>query len=187
MPGSSSWVGAWWLGFVVCGLLLMCVAPPLMTFPSRLPGVQPAAPETEESTNKVHTLRQLASAVKELATNFTFVSLSLEAAFGTIVLSGLGAFLTKIVESQFSLSSATSAAILGALIFPCGCGGTFLAGYLIKRFQWHCENILKFSMVIMGIALATSLLFFIHCSNLPFAGVNGPYHGSNNRCQVHKK
>lgn len=37
-PGSSVWVGAWWLGFVIAGTLLCIAAIPLLAFPSELPG-----------------------------------------------------------------------------------------------------------------------------------------------------
>lgn len=38
MPGSSVWVGAWWLGFVIAGTLLCIASIPLLAFPSELPG-----------------------------------------------------------------------------------------------------------------------------------------------------
>lgn len=32
-----AWVGAWWLGFIVCAVLSLFVALPLMMFPKHLP------------------------------------------------------------------------------------------------------------------------------------------------------
>lgn len=37
-PESSVWVGAWWLGFVIAGILLCLASIPLLAFPSELPG-----------------------------------------------------------------------------------------------------------------------------------------------------
>jgi hypothetical protein len=36
----SSWVGAWWLGFVLCGLGALVLALPISLLPSSLPGVE---------------------------------------------------------------------------------------------------------------------------------------------------
>lgn len=35
--GDPRWIGAWWLGFPVIGLLILVFALPLMCFPQRLP------------------------------------------------------------------------------------------------------------------------------------------------------
>ena len=37
---SASWVGAWWLGLLVCGALALLVAVPLLLFPTSIPGKQ---------------------------------------------------------------------------------------------------------------------------------------------------
>jgi hypothetical protein len=37
-PGSSGWIGAWWLGFVIAGTLLCIAAIPLLAFPGELLG-----------------------------------------------------------------------------------------------------------------------------------------------------
>lgn len=34
---SPSWVGAWWLGFIVCGIFYLLAAIPLFCFPYRMP------------------------------------------------------------------------------------------------------------------------------------------------------
>ena len=33
----NSWVGAWWIGFLLCGVLALFIALPLLTFPRQLP------------------------------------------------------------------------------------------------------------------------------------------------------
>merc|ERR1719414_2640844 len=43
-PDDASWVGAWWLGFVICGLAFLVVALPIFKLPTTIPGaVQPSA------------------------------------------------------------------------------------------------------------------------------------------------
>ena len=36
---SPGWVGAWWIGFVLCGFLALFAGIPLMMFPKELPGI----------------------------------------------------------------------------------------------------------------------------------------------------
>ena len=58
-------------------------------------------------------LNEIPGAVKKLAMNYTFLLISLEESCETVLLAGLGAFLPKIIESQFAVSSSTSALIVG--------------------------------------------------------------------------
>lgn len=36
---SSGWIGAWWIGFVLCAFLSLIAGIPLMMFPKELPGI----------------------------------------------------------------------------------------------------------------------------------------------------
>ncbi|GFS18173.1 solute carrier organic anion transporter family member [Elysia marginata] len=36
-PKHPRWIGAWWLGYIVCGVLALLASLPLMWFPRRLP------------------------------------------------------------------------------------------------------------------------------------------------------
>jgi len=58
-------------------------------------------------------MNEIPGAVKKLAMNYTFLLISLEESCETVLLAGLGAFLPKIIESQFAVSSSTSALIVG--------------------------------------------------------------------------
>lgn len=58
---------------------------------------------------------------------------------------------------------------------PCGCGGAFVGGYIIKYFQMECRNILKFSVFLVGMSFFFCFTFLISCPNPQFAGVSTPY------------
>ena len=36
----NDWVGAWWIGFLLCGVLALFIALPLLTFPRQLPSTE---------------------------------------------------------------------------------------------------------------------------------------------------
>lgn len=75
-----------------------------------------AEPAAEKSISFKESLIELPLAVKKLSFNYTFLLISLEESCETIILAGFGAFLPKIIESQFTVSSATAALILGELL-----------------------------------------------------------------------
>lgn len=61
---------------------------------------------------------------------------------------------------------------------PAGGGGTFLGGYLIKRFNLSCSGILKFCLFTTAACIAFTLCFALNCPNLDFAGLTVPYQDS---------
>lgn len=52
-PESDVWVGAWWLGFVIIGLLLCLASIPLLAFPRDLPGI----PDVDNTPNATYETR----------------------------------------------------------------------------------------------------------------------------------
>ena len=36
----NDWVGAWWIGFLLCGVLALFIALPLLAFPRQLPSTE---------------------------------------------------------------------------------------------------------------------------------------------------
>lgn len=63
----------------------------------------------------------------------------------------------------------------GLVTVPAGGGGTFLGGYLIKRFNLSCSGILKFCLFATTACIAFTLCFALNCPNLDFAGLTVPY------------
>ncbi|XP_078038215.1 organic anion transporting polypeptide 26F isoform X5 [Augochlora pura] len=73
------------------------------------------------------------------------------------------------------------AALPGLVTVPAGGGGTFLGGYLIKRFNLPCSGILKFCLLATASCIAFTLCFVLNCPNLNFAGVTVPYSGQTKK------
>lgn len=64
---------------------------------------------------------------------------------------------------------------LGLVTVPAGGGGTFLGGYLIKRFNLSCSGILKFCLSTTAACIIFTLCFALNCPNIDFAGLTVPY------------
>lgn len=58
---------------------------------------------------------------------------------------------------------------------PAGGGGTFLGGYIVKKWNLRCRGIVRWCVVCTVISLTTIFIFLIHCPNMPMAGVTVPY------------
>lgn len=92
-------------------------------------------------------------------------------------LSGFAAFLPKVVENQFSLTPIYAALLMGVITVPAGGGGTFLGGYLVKKWNLSYVGIVKLCLAVTAIAVLLTGCLLLKCPNLSFAGVTAPYTG----------
>ncbi|KAH7951711.1 hypothetical protein HPB52_011647 [Rhipicephalus sanguineus] len=174
---SKVWVGAWWIGFVIAACLGALVAIPIFAFPKELPGSQeiraskrPEMDEFAATKLRVEKPTKFIPMVSLLLTNRTYVLLTIAGTIETLMASGISAFITKILESQFGLTSSASATLLGLIAMPSACGGTLLGGYLIDKLDLVCANIIR--MCVLASMFTWMLMGFVlfHCPNAPYAG-----------------
>jgi organic anion transporter 4A len=66
---------------------------------------------------------------------------------------------------------------MGIITVPAGGGGTFIGGYLVKKWNLSYVGIVKLCLAVttMAVFLTSSLL--LKCPNLNFAGITAPYGG----------
>lgn len=120
-------------------------------------------------------IKDIPNALLTLLKNPTFFFLNLAGASEGLVIAGFSAFLPKLIENQFSVTAVWAASLMGLITVPAGGGGTFLGGYLVKKFQLTCSGIIKMCMCATIIATLFTSSFFLTCPNLAFAGVTAPY------------
>ncbi|XP_067214968.1 solute carrier organic anion transporter family member 4A1 isoform X2 [Linepithema humile] len=187
-PDSNVWIGAWWIGFLAAAVICFVIAIPVLAFPAILPGSEELAKdrvsEAHEKSTRSSTagtgeafskIRELPRALTELLGNPAFFMLNLAGASEGLLIAGFAAFLPKLIENQFSVSASSAALLMGLVTVPAGGGGTFLGGYLIKRFNLPCSGILKFCLLATAACIAFTLCFSLNCPNLDFAGLTVPY------------
>ncbi|XP_025992017.1 solute carrier organic anion transporter family member 4A1 isoform X2 [Solenopsis invicta] len=185
---SNVWIGAWWIGFLAAAVICFVIAIPVLAFPAVLPGSEELAKdrvsEAHEKSARSSTaatgeafskIRELPRALTELLGNPAFFMLNLAGASEGLLIAGFAAFLPKLIENQFSVSASSAALLMGLVTVPAGGGGTFLGGYLIKRFNLPCSGILKFCLLATTACIAFTLCFALNCPNLDFAGLTVPY------------
>lgn len=114
-------------------------------------------------------------AIFALLKNPTLFFLNLAGASEGLIIAGFAAFLPKQIENQFSVTAISAALLMGMITVPAGGGGTFLGGYLVKKFNLTCSGIIKMCLISTAIATCFTVCFFISCPNMHFAGITGPY------------
>lgn len=121
-----AWVGAWWIPFVVCGLLSLIVSVPFLMFPRYLPDSYLIRQERIKEMAKTYSnryvnedlksmVRMLPIHLKRLLLNpsFLFVSFGLAGMF--ILASGMVAFAPQYIEYQFHLTATVAGLLSGGV------------------------------------------------------------------------
>jgi len=205
---SSSWVGAWWLGFVICGAAFLLVSIPLSWLPAVIPGAtQPSGEQVCRSRltsivgsrtssfrvpvhNHQHRRLQqeelgaagagplpvgkdLVAAIISLATNPTFLFLSLSGACEGFLMTGLATFLPKLIQNTYQMSASQAAVHVGAVSVVAGGGGTLLGGFVVRRFGLKVPGLLKMTSVTQFVAVIMATGLMVGCQPVPMVGLEG--------------
>ncbi|XP_040477975.1 solute carrier organic anion transporter family member 4C1 isoform X2 [Ursus maritimus] len=186
------WLGAWWIGFLLCWLFAWSLIIPFLCFPKHLPGTakihsericqthqekNSSLKQTEENFGT--SLKDFPAALKNLMRNAVFMCLVLSASSEALITTGFATFLPKFIENQFGLSSSFSATLAGAVLIPGAALGQILGGVVVSKLKMTCKNTMKFSLLTSLFAFALSFVFiYANCENEPFAGVSELYNGT---------
>jgi hypothetical protein len=120
------WIGAWWLGFVIFGILIFILSILLLGFPRELPGAKEMREEQIKKGNirKVKnsekpTLKRILPELRDLLTNGTFMFNTLGVTATVFYFGAVIPFYPKILSLKFRLLSEKIGYILGTLLVPC--------------------------------------------------------------------
>ncbi|XP_044741053.1 solute carrier organic anion transporter family member 5A1-like isoform X2 [Chrysoperla carnea] len=201
-PGDHRWIGMWWGGFLLCGLLLIIVAIPFYSFPKTLTRekekirlMEKSRPQTATSssgnngaqqqctnndTGYGKDIKDIPRSMWRLVCNPVYVVTCLGACMELIIVSGFVVFLPKYLETQFSLGKSQASVFTGSIAIPGACIGIFMGGCLLKRLELRPKGAVQFVLVSNVICLSCyGLLFFLGCDNVKMAGTTIPYYNSS--------
>ncbi|XP_022360638.1 solute carrier organic anion transporter family member 4C1 [Enhydra lutris kenyoni] len=186
------WLGAWWIGFLLCWLFAWSLIIPFLCFPKHLPGTAKIHSERtcqthqEKHSSLKHTEENIGTswkdfpaALKNLMGNAVFMCLVISTSSEALITTGFATFLPKFIENQFGLSSSFAATLAGAVVIPGAALGQILGGILVSKLKMTCKNSMKFALLTSLVAFALSFVFvYANCENEPFAGVSELYNGT---------
>ncbi|CAG2209557.1 SLCO3A [Mytilus edulis] len=189
-PSDPQWIGAWWGGFLICGILLFVLAFPFLSFPRILVEEKRKILEVktkEELLNQDDrtskhgeeygkTIRDIPRSMLNLLKNKIYVLTSLGICCEIAIVSGFVVFLPKYLETQFGTSKSMNL-FTGGIGIPGAVVGILVGGFILKRFQLHPKGAIKLALVLDALALSGFVLFMVlGCENVKMAGATFPYH-----------
>ncbi|KAK2892580.1 hypothetical protein Q8A67_012568 [Cirrhinus molitorella] len=184
-PQDSRWIGAWWLGYVVSGLLTLFAALPLWFLPRALPENPQSTKLDHPSNQHKHTLsitemaKDFGASLKRLLTNGIYLLYLANSVFIFNAYTILVTYTPKYLEQQFGQSASNTNFLIGGISVPAVALGIFLSGWIMKRFKLSLLGSTKLMFFTSVISLVCTIpLFALSCENIDVAGVTVPYQGS---------
>ncbi|KAA0189510.1 hypothetical protein HAZT_HAZT008505, partial [Hyalella azteca] len=176
-PANDLWLGCWWLGFLITAVASAVIAGPLLAFPAN---IQKSKKDIIADGPKLPScIDDSPPKMSDILGNVTFMSLAIGEISPSMLGAGLGAFLPKVVESQFSLSASTAALLVGVTGVPSGLLGCVFGGWILKKLNVNTHQTLQICFWGSAVLVLSSFSFLIYCPNAPFAGVTEPYFQEN--------
>ena len=125
------WVGAWWIGYVICGIISILISVLFFMFPEKYPDTDFIQEErikqmsikrkrkiSKEDLNIKFHIKELPRQLVNLLVNVPFMCVTIAFSFQALVISGLVSFAPKYIETQFGLSASVGSLISGAVAIP---------------------------------------------------------------------
>ncbi|KAK7106612.1 solute carrier organic anion transporter family member 2A1-like isoform X1 [Littorina saxatilis] len=175
------WIGAWWLGYVTFGAAAIVFAVPLFFFPRRIKGgkrvKKPAS--VAQKVNVIKTvstfLTGFMAAMVRLWTNPVYIFVVLSSCFLLFSVAGGQSFTPKYIENQFSFPAWKANMAMAGMMLGTACLGTFLGGYITKRFKMGPMVSLKFVMAMQMLSVIfTGLMMAFSCDQPYLYNSPGP-------------
>ncbi|XP_060101802.1 solute carrier organic anion transporter family member 1B3-like [Heteronotia binoei] len=199
-PTDSRWVGAWWLGFIVSGVIILISGIPFCFLPKslnvkdeprltqKLPeaaqlngdGCQIPKSETQEAVKRTLGLKDFFKSLKKVLGNQMY---SLLLCISLLQFSSFIGYMTynpKYMEQQYGQSASRSNFITGVIILPVVCFGLLLGGFIMKKYKLDIIATTKMAFFSSGIGFLITVLYFVtSCENHKVAGLTVPYEGQS--------
>ncbi|XP_015254768.1 PREDICTED: solute carrier organic anion transporter family member 2B1-like [Cyprinodon variegatus] len=194
-PKDLRWVGAWWLNFLLASGLLFLSALPYLFFPREMPK-ENAADDVEsrpdskqpERTDPMRELSfiQFLKCFPRIALRTLRSPIYLLVVLGLVNLAalvcGLGTFMGKFIEKQFSQTTSFSNMMIGGIGMPLAVLGIVLGGVLMRRFNLSVNSASKLCSAVIFLCVFFALpMIFIGCPTQTIAG-SFPVRSSNHAC-----
>ncbi|KAG7522502.1 solute carrier organic anion transporter family member 1C1-like isoform X1 [Solea senegalensis] len=198
-PSDARWVGAWWLGYIIAGIITLMTAVPFWFLPKSLPMPvdkhdASCTPEQsrflKDSPNMKHKFRpEEPPNLHQMAKEFVPTLKSLLGSPVYIVylcvtiiqfnsLIGMVTYKPKYIEQHYGQSASKANFLMGMINIPAVALGMFSGGVVMKKFRLGVMGAAKFAFGTSLLGYLLSLFFLaMGCENPKVAGVTVSYTG----------
>lgn len=189
------WLGAWWLGYVILGVLLAIVGFLLFFFPRQLPSSLAAQLERLERatierglkkqlsiehylemalSKKKHTkpsMKKLPEALKRLCTNKIWLGNSFNTILVLLAYSGYWSFKPKYLENQFHQSASSANFYTGLASLVASVFGIMLGSIVMRWKRPNARIVTGYNLFITVVSAGVMLLLvFVGCPKVEIQG-----------------
>ncbi|XP_062852544.1 solute carrier organic anion transporter family member 1C1-like [Trichomycterus rosablanca] len=198
----TRWVGAWWLGFLATGAVMLLAGIPFWFLPRSLPkqgeenkndqdvqqGEQDAfipsevksSTPTEKSApvSMVALAKDFLPSLRRLFSDPIYLLIILAGLIQVSGFIGMITFKPKYMEQVYGQSPSKVIFLIGIMNLPAVALGVISGGFVMKRFKLSITGAAK--ITISSSALSFCLLlsqYFLHCGNTQVAGLTMSYQG----------
>ncbi|XP_067138878.1 solute carrier organic anion transporter family member 74D-like isoform X2 [Centruroides vittatus] len=174
-PGFSHndprWIGAWWIGFLILGVLLLVVSIPMFMFPRVLPGSPESTKQEIAKDTKLPKFKDMPAALMKLIKNKILVCVIIAATLQINGHLGYFVFMPKYMESQYRQSASSASLFSGSTSIIAMVIGILLGGAVIRKFQPRARYLTAY-MIFVDIFAMFGLLInmLIGCSPPTMSG-----------------
>ncbi|CAL8351201.1 unnamed protein product [Lota lota] len=197
-PSDSRWVGAWWLGYIIAGVLTLLSAIPFWFLPRSLPigqrGAAQCTPEqttfikgspllehkypADEPTGFLEMAKDFIPTLRILLGNPIYLIYLCVTIIQLNSLIGMVTYKPKYIEQHFGQSASKANFLMGVINIPAVALGMFSGGLCMKKLKLSLMGAARFAFGTSLIGYFLSLFFFaMSCENAKVAGVTLPYDG----------
>ncbi|XP_076861702.1 solute carrier organic anion transporter family member 1C1 isoform X2 [Brachyhypopomus gauderio] len=195
-PGDPRWVGAWWLGYLITGLISLMSAGPFWFLPRSLPEGRMAkfSPEgtsctggstvldhnyqADDTASFIEMAKDFLPTLRSLLGNpvyFLYLCVSV-VQFNSLI--GMVTYKPKYIEQHYGQSAARANFLMGVMNIPAVAVGMFLGGVLMKKLRLSIMGAARLALGTSLLGYFLSLLFFaLGCENPRVAGITVTYAG----------
>ncbi|KAM9467744.1 solute carrier organic anion transporter family member 1C1 [Clarias gariepinus] len=200
-PGDTRWVGAWWLGYLIAGLITFLSAVPLWFMPKSLPVLEVKLSkcsheetnfikdshvvhhkcQADEATSFVELAKDFVPTLRSLLGNPVYILYLCVTVIQFNSLIGMVTYKPKYIEQHYGRSASNANFLMGMINIPAVALGMFLGGVLMKKFKLGIMGAAKFALGTSLLGYFLSFFFFaLGCENAKVAGVTVSYDGIEN-------
>ncbi|XP_028735713.1 solute carrier organic anion transporter family member 1A2 [Peromyscus leucopus] len=189
-PTDTRWVGAWWVGFLICAGVNVLTSIPFFCFPKTLPkeGLEDNVDVTKSDKEEKHggkakeekhgITKDFLPFMKSLSCNPIYMLFILISVLQFNAFINTFTFMPKYLEQQYGKSTAEIVFLIGLYNLPPICVGYLIGGLIMKKFK---ITVKKAAYIAYCLSLTEYLLSFFNfmmtCDNFPVAGLTTSYEG----------
>ncbi|XP_067680284.1 solute carrier organic anion transporter family member 4C1-like [Haliotis asinina] len=186
-PGDQRWIGAWWFGFIVCGVVTMVFSLVISGYPKWFPNSPKQKELDAEKLDEVpqnifqflkKTITDFLKALFKLIFDLEFVFISIGSSIEGVAIAGMSMFIFKYCSHEFDMDYETAGYIIGAKAIL-GSSGYILAGYLIKTFKLELLGMERVTTALYLFVLVFGFSMFAACPDVRMIGLDLPYPGDS--------